>query len=115
MVVRGLEPDEHYFVTSHTATIEDPARKHLYLVPEYTLNINRVNPQSRAETPVRSVTFHRDDLLPYEQDIYNSQGELQTQVTYEDIATSVPCNIPPRSRSRAAGRIQTGAWRPKRA
>jgi hypothetical protein len=83
MVVRGVEPDEHCFVTSDTETIEDPTKKHLYLVPEYVLNINRVNPESQIETPVRVVTFHRDDLLPYDQDIYNSQGELETQVTYQ--------------------------------
>lgn len=83
MVVRGIQPDEHYFVTSDTETIEDPAKKHLNLVPEYILNINRVNPESMKETPVRVVTFHRDDLLPYEQDIYNSEGEPQTQVRYE--------------------------------
>ena len=84
MVVREVGPDEHYFVTSDTETVEDPTKKHLYSVPEYILNINRVNPNSRNETPVRVVTFHRDDLMPYSQDIYNSQGELETQVIYQD-------------------------------
>jgi hypothetical protein len=83
MVVRGVGPDEHYFVTSDTETVEDSTKKHLNLVPEYILNINRVNPNSRNETPIRVVTFHRDDLLPYLQDIYNSQGELETQVSYQ--------------------------------
>lgn len=97
MVVRGLEPDEHYFVTSDTLTVEDPTKKHLYLVPEYVLNINRVNPDTRAETPVRIVRFHRDNLLPYEQDIFNSQGEPQTQITYDDYhnfdSVQYPTNI----------------------
>ena len=84
MVVRNVEPDEHYFVTSDTETMEDATKKHLYSVPEYILNINRVNPNSQNETPVRVVTFHRDDLLPYNQDIYNSQGELETQVSYQN-------------------------------
>ena len=84
MVVRGVEPDEHYFVTSDTETVEDPTKKHLFSVPEYILNVNRVDPNSPNETPVRVVTFHRDDLLPYEQDIYNKQGELETQVIYQD-------------------------------
>lgn len=84
MVVRGVEKDEHYFVTSDTETVEDPTKKHLFSVPEYILNINRVDPNSQNETPVRVVTFHRDDLLPYEQDIYNSQGDLETQVIYQD-------------------------------
>lgn len=83
MVVRGVGPEENYFVTSDTETIEDPSKKHLYSVPEYILNINRVNPGSPLETPVRVVTFHRDDLLPYDQDIYNSEGELETQVIYQ--------------------------------
>lgn len=83
MVVRGVDPDEHYFVTSDTETVEDPTKKHLYSVPEYILNINRVDPNSQHETPVRVVTFHRDDLLPYQQDIYNSEGELETQVEYQ--------------------------------
>lgn len=84
MVVRGVQPDEHYFVTSDTETVEDPTKKHLFSVPEYILNVNRVDPHSPNETPVRVVTFHRDDLLPYEQDIYNQQGELETQVVYQD-------------------------------
>ncbi|MGH9589249.1 MAG: hypothetical protein ACRD25_02595, partial [Terracidiphilus sp.] len=84
MVVREVGQDEHYFVTSDTETVEDPTKKHLYSVPEYILNINRVNPNSRSETPVRVVTFHRDDLLPYAQDIYNSKGELETEVIYQN-------------------------------
>jgi hypothetical protein len=31
---------------------------------------------------VRVITFHRDDLEPYEQDIYDGEGNLETQVTY---------------------------------
>ncbi|HEX5434918.1 MAG TPA: hypothetical protein VFY05_11830 [Candidatus Angelobacter sp.] len=84
MVVRNVAPDEHYFVTSDTQTMEDPTKKHLYSVPEYILNINRVSANSQNETPVRVVTFHRDDLLPYNQDIYNSQGELETEVSYQN-------------------------------
>ncbi len=33
---------------------------------------------------MRVVTFHRDDLLPYQQDIYDKEGNLETQVTYAD-------------------------------
>jgi len=34
--------------------------------------------------PVRKVFFHREDLQPYEQDIYDSEGTLETQVLYDD-------------------------------
>lgn len=82
LVVRGLEPDDFYSVTSDSETIEDAAKKHLYFVPEYILSITRHNPGSHHDTPVRVVTFHREDLLPYQQDMYDTNGNLETQVFY---------------------------------
>jgi outer membrane lipoprotein-sorting protein len=82
MVVRGLNPDELYSVTSDSSTEEDRANKHLLLHPEYVLNIVRRKPDSQELYPVRVVTFRREDLLPYEQDLYDDAGVLQTQVIY---------------------------------
>jgi outer membrane lipoprotein-sorting protein len=82
IVVRGLEPDDLYGVVADSETVEDAARKHLFTVPEYILSISRRKPDSRQLTPVRVVTFHRDDLLPYQQDLYDSEGNLETQVNY---------------------------------
>jgi len=84
MVVRGLEPDDWYGVVADTETVEDTKRKHLFSVPEYILNISRHNSGSRQLTPVRVITFHRDDLLPYDQDLYDSDGNLETQVKYSN-------------------------------
>jgi outer membrane lipoprotein-sorting protein len=84
MVVRGLEPDDYYSVTADTETVEDAAKKHLYSVPEYVLSITRRELGSQKETPVRVVTFSRDNLLPYQQDIYDKEGNLETQVFYAD-------------------------------
>lgn len=81
MIVRGLDEDNFYSVTADTETIEDTAKKHLYLMPEYVLAIAR-HGSSRRDIPVRVVTFHRDDLLPYNQDLYDSHGNLESQVTY---------------------------------
>ena len=82
MVVRGLEPDDLYAVVADTETVEDAARKHLFTVPEYILSISRRNAGSQQLTPVRVVVFHRDDLMPYQQDIYDKDGNLETQVDY---------------------------------
>jgi hypothetical protein len=62
--------------------MEDAAKKHLYLVPEYLLNIVHRNDDSQELDPVRVIHFHRDDLLPYQQDLYDSDGNLETQVIY---------------------------------
>ena len=37
--------------------------------------------------PVRQITFHRDDLRPYEQDLYD-EGTLQTQISYANYTDS---------------------------
>ena len=82
MMVRGLEPDDLYSVTGDTETVEDVSKKHLLITPEYVLSIMRHKTGSQELAPVRVVTFHRDDLLPYQQDLYDSEGNLETQVSY---------------------------------
>lgn len=82
MVVRGLEKDELYSVISESITEEDAADKHLLLRPEYELSIVRRKPDSQELFPVRVIHFHREDLLPYEQDLYDDTGQLSTQVIY---------------------------------
>jgi len=84
MVVRGLEPDDWYSVVADSETVEDAARKHLYTVPEYILSISHRRPDSQQLIPVRVITFHRDDLLPYQQDLYDDNGNLETQVFYSN-------------------------------
>jgi hypothetical protein len=83
MLVRGLEPDDHYSVTSEIFIVEDAAKKHLFSVPEYILRITRFKEGSQKETPARVVYFHRDDLQPYQQDIFDGDGNLETQVLYQ--------------------------------
>jgi hypothetical protein len=82
MVVRGLEKDELFSVISESMTEEDAANKRLILHPEYDLSIVRRKPDSQELFPVRVVHFHREDLLPYEQDLYDDKGTLETQVLY---------------------------------
>ncbi|MGO9437367.1 MAG: hypothetical protein ACLPH3_17475 [Terracidiphilus sp.] len=86
MMVRGLPADDFYSVTADTETIEDAAKKHLMIMPEYVLSITHHNPGSRNDTPVRVVTLHRDDLLPYQQDLYDGKGNLETEVFYSKYA-----------------------------
>jgi outer membrane lipoprotein-sorting protein len=82
MVVRGLAPDQLYSVTNETITEEDTANKHLLLRPEYELTIVRPISGAHELEPVRIVRFHREDLLPYQQDLYDDKGSLETQVIY---------------------------------
>jgi outer membrane lipoprotein-sorting protein len=81
--VRGLGASDHYAVISNTETVEDAKEKRLLSVPEYILNVARLSPGSQQMTEVRVVTIHREDLLPYDQEIYDSGGDLEAQVRYE--------------------------------
>lgn len=82
LVVRGLDENDDYSVTTDTDTIEDAKKKHLYLIQEYILNVTENIPGSHKKKPVRVIHFHRDDLLPYQQEIYDEQGNPETLVTY---------------------------------
>jgi hypothetical protein len=82
MLVRGLEMDDLYSVISETTTEEDKASKRLMTQPEYILNVVRRKPNSQELYPVRVVHIHRADLLPYEQDLYDDQGNMETQIFY---------------------------------
>jgi outer membrane lipoprotein-sorting protein len=84
LVVKGLEPDDYFSVHTDSETVEDTARKHLYFVPEYVVSITRHIAGSHQDKPVRVITFHRDDLLPYEQDMYDNDGNPETHVTYSN-------------------------------
>ena len=85
MVVRGLGPNDYYALISDTETVEDAAKKHLYLMPEYVLSITQhATNGTRRDKPVRVITFHRDDLLPSNQDLYDANGNLESQVSYSE-------------------------------
>jgi Domain of unknown function (DUF4292) len=84
MLVQGLAPDDLYGVILDSSTVEDAARKHLFTIPEYVLNISRRKAGTQQLIPVRVVTFHRDTLLPSQQDLYDSEGKQETEVLYEN-------------------------------
>lgn len=81
-VVRGVSSDEYYSNIAETLTEEDAAKRHLLAQPEYVLNIMRRGATPQGFVPVRVVRFDRVTLLPIEQDLYDDQGDLQTQVLY---------------------------------
>jgi outer membrane lipoprotein-sorting protein len=83
IIVPGLDPDDEYMVAGDTETVEDTAKKNLYIEPEYILSIMR-RKTGHEILPVRVVTFHRDDMLPYGQDTYDANGNVDTEITYSN-------------------------------
>jgi outer membrane lipoprotein-sorting protein len=82
MAVRGLAPDDEYTLTADSDTVEDASKKHLLIIPEYILSVMRPRSGSREHQPIRVIHIHREDLLPYQQDLYDDHNNLETEVLY---------------------------------
>jgi hypothetical protein len=86
VAVRGMDPDDEYMVASDTETVADASNKHLYTEPEYVLSIMH-HKSGHELLPTRTITFHRDDMMPYEQWVFNSEGVPETQIVYSNYTT----------------------------
>jgi hypothetical protein len=97
MFIPGLDNNDLYSVITGTVTMQDNTSKRLIAEPEYILNIVRRKPDSQELYPVRVIHFHRSDLMPYEEDLYDDKGNPETQVLYANFrdfnGTRYPGNI----------------------
>ena len=82
MAVRGINPLDDYTKTADSDTVEDITKKHLLIIPEYILSVMRRRDDSHELTPLRVIHIHREDLLPYQQDLYDENNNLETQIIY---------------------------------
>jgi outer membrane lipoprotein-sorting protein len=82
MFVRGIGPNDAFSKAADSDTQEDPSKKHLLIIPEYILSVMRPRPDSHELQPLRVIHIHREDLLPYQQDLYDEHNNLETQVLY---------------------------------
>lgn len=97
MLIHRVDADELYTVTAMSITAVDEKRKTLLEIPEYELSLFQRHPEGNELKKLRVIRFHREDLLPYEQDIYDEKGNLVTQVAYSEYqlfgTTSFPGTI----------------------
>ena len=80
-------------VASDTETVPDAAKKHP--VQGAGVHGSASCPEDgHRELPFRTITFHRDDMLPYDQEIYDNQGAPETLIVYSNYTRSAPESIP---------------------
>ena len=82
LLIHSIGSDELLSLTTDTKTVLDPAVKQLLLVPEYDLSVFKQNANSNILVPVRIIHVSRVDLLPSGEDIYDKNGNIQTQAVY---------------------------------
>lgn len=82
LLIKCIMPDDLVTLTSNTYTRLDPRTKQLVVQPDYDLSVLRRKDQSNDLIPERVIHFNRVDMRPYEEDIYDPKGAIQTQAIY---------------------------------
>jgi len=82
MLIKSISPDEQVYVTGESRIYTDAARKQLLEEPVYDLAIVRRKEGGNELELVRVIRFGRADLTPFEQDIYDKDGNIETQTIY---------------------------------
>lgn len=89
LLVHSISPDSIVALIHESSVYQNPKkRKKLIKLPEYDLTIlRRAEPPdhptlAKVADPLRVIRISRTNLLPIELDIYNSAGDLETQVNY---------------------------------
>ena len=82
LLIHSIGSDELLSLTTDSKTVVDPKQKELLLQPEYALGVFRQNSNSNVLIPERVIHVSRIDLLPIGEDIYDKDGNIQTQAVY---------------------------------
>jgi len=82
LLINCIGPNDLVALTSDTKTKLDPKSKQMIVQPEYDLTVARHNENSQVMIPERVIHFDRVDLRPFEVDIYDAKGDVQTIATY---------------------------------
>jgi outer membrane lipoprotein-sorting protein len=88
MLIHSIAPDEIVSVIHTSVATEDIRTKRLVELPEYDLTVLDREPLTEPAVlaqvvkPRRVIRISQVNLLPTGQDIYNANGEIETQVLY---------------------------------
>lgn len=94
LLINCIAPDDLVALTSETNERIDPKTKQLMIQPDYVLSILRRKGESKELIPERVIHFSRVDLRPFEEDIYDAKGAIQTEAIYGPLQTFGPTRFP---------------------
>jgi hypothetical protein len=84
LLIGGLRPDQLVSMTQDSRTYPDPKkRKQLINEPDYDLEFLS-QPQGQQAHTLRVVHLSRVNLMPWRLDIYNADGKVETQASYDN-------------------------------
>jgi outer membrane lipoprotein-sorting protein len=84
LLIRAIQPSEIFSLSSDVRILENPKKKKdLIEEPDYDIEVLS-QPQGQIARILRVVHISRGNLLPYQQDLYNDQGQVVTRAFYSD-------------------------------
>ena len=87
LLVPGVKDDEYVSLTESTRVLQPATKKQLAVEePDYDLMVS-TTVKDHILRPSRVVHISRVTMLPFQQDIYDDQGRIATQATYEGYQT----------------------------
>jgi outer membrane lipoprotein-sorting protein len=83
LLIRRIDDSELVSVTSDTRILDmNPKVHHVIQEPDYNLATYRKKEGSNQLIPLRVIHISRTTMLPYQLDIYNAEGMIETKTTY---------------------------------
>jgi hypothetical protein len=94
LLIHGLQPDQVVSMTQDSWIPQQPkSRKGVVEDPDYDIEFLS-QPQGDVAHTLRVVHIDRVNLLPWRQDIYNADGKVETQATYDKYQKFGEINFP---------------------
>jgi outer membrane lipoprotein-sorting protein len=88
LLIHSIAADQIVMLTNSSTNTVDTKNKQLIETPQYDLTVLKPGARTPAaglpqvNKPLRVIHFSRINLMPSEQDIYNANGDVETQVVY---------------------------------
>ena len=94
LMMQPREDDQVVAMTQDSRTLPDPkTRKGIIEEPDYNIQFLS-QPEGQVARSLRVIHIGRATLLPYQQDIYNSDGKVETQAAYSAYQKFGDVNFP---------------------
>ena len=87
LLIPKIGPDDLLLVTTDSPTVMNPKTRKLEFQPEYLLTVLNREGGSNVLLAKRVIHFSRLDLRPIGEDIYGTDGQVQTQAIYGPLQT----------------------------
>jgi len=84
LLVKSVTPADFTYMAGATRYVVEPNSKQLQERLDYDVGVLHRKGDTNQLLPSRIVHISREDLMPYEQDVYDPEGVIETEAFYSD-------------------------------